>query len=252
MAKVLDGGHGLFPYIASTTLRTVSQHPDLMTRLALLKENDEWKKFKPLYEEAERRGGKREASEGTNIHTVVEAIFNGYDISQVPEPARSDGQAVWDAIHDAGYVVLAVEVFVATVGVLPEPCAGTLDLLLLDPSTGTIFVGDTKSVAEPKDVKYSATKWAIQTGIYANGQPYLEPFVRDQWGRPVIETDNIQEWSKPLDKRASLVIEVVRGQAKVRLHWIDTIKGIEIARAACVARNAKRLGERAVLGGAPW
>jgi hypothetical protein len=60
LSGALDDKGGLIPYAAATAFKTVATNPDLLTRLALLGQTDEthhWKAYKPLYDEADKRGG---------------------------------------------------------------------------------------------------------------------------------------------------------------------------------------------------
>ena len=73
---------------------------------------------------------------------VVDALANGYDVSAIPEPARSDGMAVFEAIKSMGLTIVSTEMFLVTIhDDLPEPCAGTTDLILRSRS-GRYFIGD--------------------------------------------------------------------------------------------------------------
>lgn len=241
LAGAFEDGRGLFPYIASTTLRTIAENDDLMTRLSLINGED-WRAFKPLYEEAERRGGKREASDGTNIHAVVQALAAGYDVSRVPDPARSDGLAIWNYIRSRGWRVVASERFVANLTALPEPIAGTLDLMVEADGAPRPFVVDAKSVSNPSDGKYSALKWSIQTGCYALGDPVEiegEP-PRDRWGRPLVSPDQIGHWPFEVETSYALILEVHRGHAAVQPHWVDLERGIQYAAMACAVRKLKK------------
>jgi len=238
IARVLDDSAGLMPWIASNTLRIVASHPDLMTRMALIR-GDTWKDYQPLFEEAEARGGKREASDGTNIHMVVEALHHRMNISAIPEPARTDGQAVYDAIHRLGYDILESEQFVITRG-LPELCAGTLDLMLQKPD-GTLIVGDTKSTTKLDDGRYSAIKWAIQTAIYNHGRPYTgPPPQRDRWGRPKVDPEAVGSWPAPVDEDRAVILQVERGTGRVAPFLVDTKQGWIMAAAACELRALRK------------
>lgn len=243
LAGTFDDSRGLFPYIASTTLMTVATQQDLFTRLSLLPSQAKdggWRAYKALYEEAERRSGKREASEGTNIHAVVQALAAGYDVAAVPEPARSDGLAVWDYIQARGWLVVASEAMVANLHDLPEPTAGTLDLMLFDPVAEVHFVGDVKSVATPTEGKYSGLKWGIQTACYGMGSPLLEEPPRDQWGRPLVTPSMVGEWPFTVSQEYAVVLEVHRGHAAVAEHWLDLALGRQYAAAACHMRAVKK------------
>lgn len=249
LAGAMEDKGGLMPYVAASTLKTVSEHPDLMTRLQLTK-GDSWRDFKPLYEEADTRGGGREASAGTNIHMVVKALADEatFDLSVIPEPTRSDGQAVYDAIHERGFTIVASEVFLVTIDPrLPEACAGTADLILRA-EDGTHFIGDTKSVGAHGDTKYAGMKWGIQTGVYAHGKPYPHPYARDQWGRPKIDPAKVGEWGFEIDTTRAAVFAVERGAADVRVHWLDLDLGYRLAAAACHVRAARKRGFDVVLG----
>lgn len=251
LAGALEDKSGLMPYVASSALKTIAQNPDLMTRLSLTR-GESWRDFKPLYEEADKRGGGREASDGTNIHMVVEALANGYDVSMIPEPARSDGQAVFDYITSLGFRIMSTETFVVTIDpALPEPCAGTTDLILQAPS-GRLFIGDTKSAGAHDDGKFGALKWSIQEAIYARGKPYAGHVGRDRWGRPTIDTEHIREWARPIETSHGLVLQVERGSASVRPFWLDLDAGWDMARAACDIRARRKVGQSgALIVGAP-
>ena len=242
LSGALDDKGGLIPYAASTALMTIATNPDLLTRLSLLGKTDEtghWKAYKDIYNEADKRGGGREASEGTNIHSVVQALALGADVAGIPEPTLSDGLAVWRTLHAEGIEIVASEQFVYSAG-LPEHCAGPLDLAGNIPN-GRYIVIDTKSVGEAKDPKYNAMKWSMQTAIYALGKPYDHPYKRDQWGRPVIDTDLVGEWPfGSLDQEVALILQVVRGSAKVTPIRVNLDYGREWARLACRVRAEKK------------
>lgn len=240
LANALDDKSGLMPYVAATTLKTIRDNPDLATRLSLTK-GDSWRDFKPLYEEAERRGGGREASDGTNIHMVVEAIHSGTDVSAIPAEVRRDGEAVVRTIEDLGMRIGLTEQFLVTDDPdLPETCAGTTDLVL-QARDGSFLIGDTKSVGSHTDGRYGAVKWGIQTATYAHGRPYVGTVTRDRWGRPQINTDDIRDWSfGALRTDVAVVFEVERGSGTVKVHWIDVAAGWALAQLACEVRAARK------------
>lgn len=251
LSGALDDKGGLIPYSAATTLKTVATNQDLLTRLTLLGKTDEtgnWKAFKPIYDEADQRGGGREASEGTNIHAVVQALAMGADVSTIPEPTRSDGIAVWRELAQMGIEIIASEQFVYCGG-LPEHCAGTLDLLGKTPS-GKIVVIDVKSVSEAKDAKWSAMKWATQTAIYALGKPYPHTYRRDQWQRPIVDLSRVEEWDfDHIDQDSAIIMQVVRGGAAVTPIPVNLNYGREWARLACRVRaERKRAAEALTIG----
>jgi hypothetical protein len=244
LAAALDDSRGLFPYIAATTLKTIADNPDLQTRLALTR--GDWREFKGLYEEAERRGGKREASDGTNVHMVVQALAAGMDVSGVPSPAREDGLAVWAALADRGWRVLESEQFVVTTG-LKELCAGTLDLLVIDEETDRVFVADVKTVSKSSSVKYKAVSWAIQEAVYSRGEPYPELYDRDRYGRPIVDPDRVQPRPYQINTSAGVILEVIRGTGRVKVHWLDLDRGWEMAHTAVAIRAARKVGQSLVL-----
>lgn len=247
IANALDEkGPGLQAYIGASLLKTVAENRDLMTRLSLTR-GDTWKDFRPLYVEADKRRPSVEASDGTNVHMVVEALVQGVDISAIPEPTRSDGQAVFDAIHQLGFRVAGAEVFVVTLDGLLEPCAGTTDLILRAPD-GTLFIADTKSTGAHDDGKYGALKWAVQTAIYAHGRPYTDPVQRDQWGRPKVDPAKVRQWGPgELNLERALILQVERGSATVRPFWIDIEEGWRMAKAACELRAIRKRGQSGTL-----
>lgn len=252
LAAALDDKSGLIysGYLQSTALKTLAENRDLQARLVLINGQD-WRAYKDLYLQLEARGGKREASEGTNVHAVVQALAGGYDISTVPSPTREDGQAVWNWIHDNGYRVIASEAFVATLGTLAEPCAGTLDLLLQAPN-GEVIVGDIKTVGQPSDFKMKRISWSIQTAVYAAGQPYTEEYGRDRYGRPEIDEKAVGKWEPfVVNRKAAVVLAVVRGRATVTPIWLDLEKGWQYAQIACAIR-ALRSTANPILERAPW
>jgi len=251
MANTLDDKSGLIPYSAAQALRTVAAHPDLLTRLTLTRD-DGWRSFSPLVAEAENRGGGREASDGTNIHLVMEALHHGMKVDTVPEPARSDGRAVFSAVRDMGFTIIGTEVFVVATG-LPEPCAGTLDMLLRAPD-GSYIIGDTKSVATHDGGKYSGVKWAIQTAIYNHGLPYDGKVGRDRWNRPQVNMEEVRPWRNGIEVRTdeALVLQVERGSATVEPYWVDTKLGWELADLACKIRAIRKRQKDLLLEWPEW
>ncbi len=253
LSGALDDKGGLIPYAASTALKTIATNGDLLTRLTLLGKTDEtdhWKAYRTIYDEADKRGGGREASEGTNIHSVVQALAMGADVSFIPEPTKSDGLAVWAALKELGITIVASEQFVYCEG-LPEPCAGTLDLVGKTPD-GDYIVLDVKSVGEAKDAKWSAMRWSIQTATYALGRPYNGPVKRDQWGRPIIDTALVEDWDfGAINQDQALIMQVVRGQADVRPIAVNLDYGREWARLCCRVRAEKKRAPQALGIGTP-
>lgn len=251
LSGALDDKGGLIPYAASTALKTIATNKDLLTRLTLLgktDESDHWRAYKPLYDEADKRGGGREASDGTNIHSVVQALAMGADVDGIPEPTRSDGLAVWAKIQELGLKIVASEQFVYCPG-LPEPCAGTLDLAAEAPE-GDHVVLDVKSVGEAKDAKFSAMKWAMQTGIYALGKPYNGPQKRDQWGRPIIDTQYVEEWPfGSLSQKRAIILQVVRGKADVEAIEVNLDYGRAWARLGCMVRAERKVAVNGLVPG---
>jgi hypothetical protein len=252
LASVLDDKNGLMPYVAATTLRTVAQHPDLMARLALI-HGDDWKAYRPLYEEAEQRGGGREASAGTNVHMVVQAHHAGADVSAVPEPARSDGLAVIDAIDAMGFDIVGCEEFVVTEG-LPELCAGTTDLLLQHRRTGQVVVGDTKSVGDitGSEARFKGVAWATQGAIYNHGRPHPGPSGRDRWGRPLLDPEQAGTWPWEVRTDVAVILMVARGAARVEPMWVDTELGWRLATLSCYVRAARKRGPEVRLEAPTW
>lgn len=253
LAAALNDKSGLIysGYLQSTALLTLSRHPDLVSRLMLVNGKD-WRDYKPLHQELEARYGKKEASEGTNIHSVVSALHAGYDIAYVPEPTKGDGLAVYEYIQKQDWKILYSEAQVATLDkdLLTEQCAGTFDLML-ESTGGEAFIADVKSVATPSEGKYQRLAWSIQLAIYAHGEPYLGgEYLRDQYGRPTLDEKKVGVWNERPSRKAGLILEVVRGRGTVTPYWIDLQKGLVYANIAC---NIRALRDNAnPLIKAPW
>jgi hypothetical protein len=248
LAKVLDDGYGLQAYVAATSLATVARHKDLRDRLGILAtespDADEWRSFKPLHEAAQERRGKPEAEAGTNVHKVMEGLVAGSDLEGlVAADVLCDARAALDALHALDMEPATSEEFVVNLDVLPEPYAGTRDLLALHKPSGWLVVVDLKTTHALGNEVYRALSWSMQLAMYANGQPYpLGPdeVPRDRWGRPVIDPDLVGEEERAVHEGAGIVLEVERGTGRTAVHRVDLHSGLEFARLACAVRAARK------------
>jgi hypothetical protein len=242
LASTLDDSRGLFPFIAATTLQTVAANPDLRTRLALIEDLGDWRKFRPVYEEAERRRGKPEASEGTNIHSTVEALLAGRDVSGVDVATLRAAEGVIDALRALDLTPVASEEFTFTPG-LREPVAGTRDLLChVNGTEGLHIVVDIKSTSalDANAARYKGVAWAIQCALYARGVPYTDDFERDRWGRPRLDLGLLGVEERKVDTERAWVIEVERGSGRTATHYLDLDAGWRFAWLACEVRAARK------------
>lgn len=237
-AGVLDDKSGLFGYVASVTVQTVMRSKDLRSQAALI-DSDDWRSYKAIYQEADRRRGKPEAGHGTAIHQAVEALHAGRSLDALDADVVRDAEAVVHALGRLGLTVAASEENIVTLG-LPEPHAGTRDILA-DDGRGDHIVVDVKTTASLGSARYKALSWGIQLAIYANGQPYGEAeFTRDQWGRPIIDEALILPETRRINRGDAVVIEVARGTGAVEVHSIDIRRGWEAADLACRVRAARK------------
>lgn len=246
LAKALDDANGLMDYYAATTLQAVASSPTLLARMGLVEFDGvlDWRPFKPLAQEAQRQRGKPEADAGTNIHAVVEALHAGRPV-MVPDEVMADAQAVLDALRALGRRPVATEQFVFTPG-LPEPVAGTRDMLVARDGGGMAQVVDVKSTSNLGNARFRAVSWAVQLAVYANGVVYPRPSDddRDRWGRPPIHQtvldQAVAQTAIPVDTTAGLVVEVERGTAQVQVHQVDLGAGWTLANLACQVRAARK------------
>lgn len=240
VARAMEDQSGLFPYVASTTLKTIHDNRDLYSRLAII--NGDWRAYKELFEECERRGGKREASAGTNVHLALNALANGHSIELVPDEVRNDALGIWDFLKQKHWRIRVSEMFVVTEG-LKEVCAGTFDLMLEAPS-GALMIADIKTVNESDGGKYRAMGWAIQMAIYARGKPYLDKYERDQWGRPRIDLTRVRNWVTAPKVDYGVVIQCVRGKGRngISAIWVDLNEGWLNAHRCMDIREARKVG----------
>jgi hypothetical protein len=244
LAKVLDDGYGLQGYVAATTLATVARHKDLRDRLAItgaMADPDEWREFKALHEAAQERRGKPEAEAGTNVHRVMEGLVAGADLEGVvPADVLCDAQAALDALAGVGMVPATSEEFVVNLDGLPEPYAGTRDMLARHEVSGWLVVVDLKTTAALGGESYRALSWSLQLAMYAHGRTYDGPVTRDRWTRPVIDPAGVGDPNPEVNTSAGLVLEVERGTGRSAVHRVDLVAGWEYARLACQVRAARK------------
>lgn len=240
LAKALDApSDGLMDYAAAVVLQALVGHPDLLNRALMMDPDAHWRTFKPLVKEAQNRRGKVEASEGTNIHSAVQAIAEGRDVSRLPDEVVRPARLVLAELDALGVEIVGNEVFTACLGRFGEDLAGTADLVLVH--DGVLHIGDIKSVEEVgRNTRFSAMAWAAQTTIYAAGLPFptgYEP-KRDRWGRPMVDPTLMVPWSDPMSQDTSLVIEVARDASGVASHEIDL--DTDLVELACKVRAARK------------
>jgi hypothetical protein len=245
LAKVLDDGYGLQAYVAATSLATVARHKDLRDRMGILAaehpEADEWRSFKPLHEAAQERRGKPEAEAGTNIHKVMEGLVAGSDMEGLVAPdVLCDARAALDALHALDMEPATSEEFVVNLDALPEPYAGTRDLLALHRPSGWLVTVDLKTTHSLGNEVYRALSWSMQLAMYANGQPYAGQVERDRWDRPVIDPSQVLDEDRAVHTGAGIVLEVERGTGQTAVHRVDLVAGLEFARLACQVRAARK------------
>lgn len=245
LAKTLDDKGGLMDYHAATALQIIAKDKTLRDELALVRPKDalDWRAYKPLVNKAHAMRGKPEADAGTNIHAVVEMIIAGESVEFVDPVTVADAREVLHLLTALGLTPAFTEQFVY-LGGLPEPVAGTRDIACKPSRSGPLVSVDIKSTSEfsPDAMKYSGTAWAMQLACYANGQPYpTEDLQRDQWGRPKIDPDLIGTLpAQEMNVTVGVVIEVQRGAAQARPHFLDLKAGLRLAELSCHVRAARR------------
>jgi hypothetical protein len=241
LATSLDDKEGLFGYIAATTLQSVAAHPDLRTRLALTDHTGSWKEFSNLYAEARARRGNVEASEGTNIHATVEALVWGRDVGGVDAGTVRAAQAVLRELSGIGLFPAATEEFVYVPG-LPEPAAGTRDILARVGDTDLHVVVDIKSTSELRSdsLRMKGLAWGIQLAAYSRGLPYVASFARDSYGRPKLDPGLACVEERDVDQAHGWVVEVERRSGLATSHRLDLAAGWRNAELACAVRAARK------------
>jgi hypothetical protein len=244
LSKVLDDQNGLLGYTAATTLQQVGAHKDLRGALGVLAAQHgvdaDWREFKGLHEEAQRRRGKPEAQLGTNVHGVMEAIQAGTDVEAFADPGDvADARAALAILDSEDLEPVGSEEFVVVEG-LRELVAGTRDILARHRVTERFHVVDLKTSGKPGDESYKALGWATQLALYSRGRPYLEPVERDRWGRPRIDLSLVCEEGRDIDTERGLVVEVIRGTGQAVPHWLDLTIGWAAADLATRVRTARK------------
>jgi hypothetical protein len=244
LAKALDQtSQGLMDYAAATALQTVVGDPDLLLKAQLVR-GDHWRGFKPVVAEAQRRRGKVEADQGTNLHAVVQNLMEGRDVSAIPADIVATARLVQAELAALGCKPVFQEVFVAALDVWAEPLAGTADLVV--EHSGTLYVVDYKTTEEVgRNTRFSALAWTIQTTAYAHGLPLPighDP-KRDRWGRPLVDPAMVATtWPAPMSLKNALVIELARDGSGVASHELDLDPGlVELAVKVREERRKSRL-----------
>jgi hypothetical protein len=250
LAKVLDDTFNLQAWVAATSLETVARHKDLRDRLGITAATvaasspDSWRAFKPLHEAAQERRGKPEAEAGTNVHRVLESLANGTEVGDlegvVPADVLTDALAALSALRDLDMEPATSEEFVANLDGLPEPYAGTRDMLALHEPSGWLVVVDLKTTGALGGAKYRALSWAMQLAMYANGHPYTGTVERDRWDRPVIDPACLGTEGRRVNRQAGVVLEVERGTGRTEVHRVDLEAGWHYAALACHVRAARK------------
>lgn len=244
VAKALDAtGDGLMDYHAATVLQSVMSNTDLLDAARMVR-GSHWRSYKHVVTEAKARRGKREASDGTNIHSAVSMIVNGEDLDGVPESVMIPAQLVVKELADIGVTVAHSERFVANLDRWDEPVAGTTDLVL--EYDGSYYIGDIKSTEEVgRNTRFAAMAWVIQMTCYAHGAPYpvgYEPR-RDQWGRPIVDSSKEMSWGTCMDTSTGIVLEVARDGSGVASHELDLDSDlVALAMRVRAVRKEDRLG----------
>jgi hypothetical protein len=237
LATTLDDKGGLFPYMTATTLQQIASNRVLSDRFAMTDASD-WRNYKTLYEDAQRHRGSPEADHGSLIHSAVEMLVTGADLTNVPEKLLDDARAVVSALAASGLTPVESEQHVVTAG-LPEFTAGTLDMLV--GGGGDLYVADVKSVKELGSLRFKSLSWAIQLAIYARGFRYTgKGFGRDRWGRPYVDPARIDTKPTGIHPSRGFVVEVVRDGAMAVVHELDLDIGWEAAEFACRLRELRR------------
>jgi hypothetical protein len=238
VSSALEDKSGLFGFIASTTLMTVMGDRALRNQAALIA-SDNWRDYQDIYKAADRKRGKPEADHGTLIHRAVQAMHAGDDVSAMDADIVADARAVTDALRTLGLEMVESEANVVTLD-LPEPMAGTRDILARQPD-GRFVVVDIKSTSSLGGARFRALSWSVQIAIYANGDLYpAGDYHRDRWGRPVIDEELIIPETRDIELSEALVVEVERGTGRYETHVIDIAAGWELAELACRVRAARK------------
>ena len=170
----------------------------------------------------------RQASQGTAIHANMHEIaLHGAPLDEADEVTVADAHAALDVLHEAGYELLAGELFVVCEPLL---AAGSFDVLALDDSGRAVIV-DLKTGTKPNKERFSALAWAQQLATYANGKP--------------LDADgSIVDWQalglpQP-DTSMGVIVQVVQGSGQATLGYVDLDAGYRYAALAFQVRQARK------------
>ncbi|MFC4124888.1 PD-(D/E)XK nuclease family protein [Nocardia rhizosphaerae] len=238
LAEALDDKSGLMLWQASNAAIGVVRDPSLYAQIAALASahRDPWnvpeakRELKPLVERAQQMAGAGEAAGlGTSFHSFADQVDAGKFPEFVPPPlipwleAYREATADWEVIDSEGFVVTD-----------EVQAAGSYDRLLRHRRTGRIVVGDIKSGKSDPDYPLKVT---IQTAVYAHGERY------DQ------ETGARAPLHPDIDLAHGVLIHVpIRsGKPRAALYPLDLTRGWELAKAAVMVREARRMPKLEVI-----
>lgn len=170
----------------------------------------------------------RQASTGTAIHANLHEIaLTGAPLDVACAQDIADAYAALDALHEAGYELLAGELFVVC---QPLLTAGSFDILGLGPD-GVARIIDLKTGTKPGKERYGSLGWAQQLATYA-------------YGKPIDEVGNIVEWNdlglpEPC-RDMGVIVQVVQGSAQATVGYVDLAHGYRYAALAYQVRQARK------------
>lgn len=211
LAKVLDDTRALLNWNARITAIGLAKSEDLIAAVATT-DPDDRKALDRIVEQAkERAASTAKATIGTATHAATELLDRGDTLDGLPDKVKTDAHAYRTSMNAHGLTPLAAEMFVVCDEV---NAAGSFDRLLQGPSR--VLIGDIKTSGNPDTAKWASTAWAIQLATYAHAKPWIP-------GRGIVNWADIGLPQPDLER--GLIIHIVQGTGKVRLHSVDLAAG---------------------------
>lgn len=226
LAKTLDDTRALLDWNARQSVIGLCRSHDLIALAATTDPGDKVTLNRIVEQAKERAATTAAASIGTATHTATEILDRGESLDGLPETVKADAQAYRAKLRGYSLLPLAAEMFVVCEELV---VAGSFDRLLAGPSR--TLIGDIKTSGNPDTHKYAGLAWAIQLAVYAHAKPWTPE-------------RGIVEWSDlglPVpDQHRGVVIHIVQGTARVRLHSVDLDAGWLAAKLAAEVRDMRK------------
>ena len=186
IAKTLSDQGSLIGWKQRMTALGLAARPDLMAQVQAA-DSDDRKTLNRLVDDAAEAGGaSARANLGTALHSFVEQINHGRDVT-IPAEWQSTIDAYRRSLADHGLEVVAGLVErIVVLPVEPTPIAGTFDLAVMHPSWDRPRIADLKTGSS---VNYGVGEWAVQLAIYAHAETMWSPADDTHTPMPDVDPD---------------------------------------------------------------